>query len=68
MGMIREATAGNGSQEIYKAVVEAMIYVFQNYGLQLILEMDADSDALFRKITVKNNEFKKMHGGKSALA
>ena len=68
MGMIKEATAGNGSQEIYKAVVEAMIYVFQNYGLQLILEMDADSDALFRKITVKNNEFKKMHGGKSALA
>lgn len=68
MGMIKEATAGNGTQEIYKAVVEAMIYVFQNYGLQLILEMDTDSDALFRKITVKNNEFKKMHGGKSALA
>lgn len=68
MGMIKEATSGNGSQEIYKAVVEAMIYVFQNYGLQLVLEMDADSDALFRKITVKNNEFKKMHGGKSALA
>ena len=33
-----------------------------------LIGLDMDKDELFKDIVLKNNEFKKMHGGKSALS
>lgn len=71
MGMIRRAVSeaqGMSKEELYNVIVTAVAYVLQNYGMQLLIGLDMDKDELFKDIVLKNNEFKKMHGGKSALS
>lgn len=71
MGMIRRAVSeahGMSKDELYSVIVTAVAYVLQNYGMQLLIGLDMDKDELFKDIVLKNNEFKKMHGGKSALS
>lgn len=70
MGMIRNAVSeaqGMSKEELYNVIVTAVAYVLKNYGMQLIIGLDMDKDQLFKDIIVKNNEFKKMHGGISAV-
>ena len=70
MGMIKGAVSSNGisKEDLYSTIVEALIYVMKNYGLNLLLGIDADTNAMFKNVVLKNNEFKKMHGGQSAFA
>ncbi len=71
MGMIRRAVSevqGMSKEELYNVIVTAVAYVLQNYGMQLMIGLDMDKDELFKDIVLKNNEFKKMHSGKSALS
>lgn len=71
MGMIRRAVSevqGMSKEELYNVIVTAVAYVLQNHGMQLLIGLDMDKDELFKDIVLKNNEFKKMHSGKSALS
>ena len=70
MGMIKGAVSSNGisKEDLYSTIVEALVYVMKNYGLNLLLGIDADTNAMFKNVILKNNEFKKMHGGQSAFA
>ena len=69
MGMIKGAVSSNGisKEDLYSTIVEALVYVMKNYGLNLLLGIDADTNAMFKNVILKNNEFKKMHGGQSAF-
>lgn len=66
MNMISGAVSGQ-SGNIYDSMVAALIYVFENYGIKVDVNAQADKDSLFRSMRVMNSEFKKMNGN-SAFA
>lgn len=71
MNMIGSAVAANSGiskAELYDVIVSAFSYVLQTFGMTIKIEANANTDAFFDEMRVKNVEFKKMHGGSSAFA